>query len=96
MEESLDVFDLANNLEKTRTGAEKLIVVNLFFRFFEHFGPNILVLLRFLQALDGLERSGRLVGKRSSHFRPDPISRYRVMTKKPKKLTTKKATTINM
>ena len=44
-------------------------------------GFRILVVLRFLEALEGLERSGRLVGKISSRFRRNPISWYRLMTR---------------
>ena len=47
-------------------------------------------------ALNGLGRSGRPVGIISTYFRQNPSGGFRAMTKKPKKLTTKKVTTTLM
>ena len=48
------------------------------------------------RVLVGLGRSGRLVAFILLQYHLSTPSWCRVMTKKPKKLTTKKATTINM
>ena len=50
--------------------------------FFDNCGSKIEVCLCLLEVLEGLERSGRLVGKMSSYFRPDPTWRYRVYGQK--------------
>ena len=44
--------------------------------------------------LDGLERSGRPVGIISTYFRQKRSGGFRAMTKKPKKLTSIKLTSI--
>ena len=55
-----------------------------------------LVFLMFLQVLEVLERSGRLVGTISTKFRQKRSGGLRAMTQNPKKLTTKQVTSINM
>lgn len=55
---------------------------------------NMLVFLRFLEVLDGLERSGRPVGAISSYFRQHPTSWCRAMTER-QKLTINEATTMS-
>lgn len=56
----------------------------------------MLVFLSFLDALEGLESSGRLVGRNSSYFCPNPMSWYRVMTKKQKNNDQKSNDDFNM
>ena len=48
------------------------------------------------RSLEGLKSSGRLVGRISTYFRQKRFGGFRAMIKNAKKLTTKKATTINM
>ena len=57
---------------------------------------KILAFLRFSEALEGLESSGRLVGFISTKWRPSKLPWSRVMTEKPKKLTSKKVTSIKV
>ena len=63
---------------------------------FRMFTPEMLVILWFVLPPEGLESSGRRVGRISTNFRRIPFGGFRAMTKKPKMLTTKKATTIYM
>jgi len=49
-----------------------------------------LVFLRFMLVLNGLKSSGRPVGTISTYFRQKRSGGFRAMTKKPKKLKTKK------
>ena len=72
------------------------IMVSLFFEGSKYFGLSHLVSLRFLEVLEGLERSGRLIGTISSYFHRNPTSWFRLLTKRLKKLRIKKATTISM
>ena len=50
----------------------------------------------FLVSLEGLKSSGRPVGRISTYFRQKRSGGFRAMTKKPKKLTSKKVTSASM
>lgn len=63
--------------------------------FFDFFGTLvILVFHSFLEVLEVLERYGRMRGKTSTKFRQKRSGGFQTMTKKPKKFTTIKFTTI--
>ena len=75
--------------------AKKSIVVSIF-GVLNMQVSNIWVFLTIWQALEGSERSGRLVGKVSFYFHRNPTSWCRVMIEKTKSVTIKKATTISL
>ena len=55
-----------------------------------------MIFLAVREFLEGLESSGRPVGRISTKFCQKSSEGFRAVVKKPKKLTTKKATTTNM
>ena len=57
---------------------------------------QMLVSPRFLEVLEGLEGSGRLLGTISSYFRRNQTSWCRVLTKEQERLTIKKRMTTSM
>ena len=64
--------------------------------FSENFGVKKLGFIAFKKVPDRYRKLREAERKISSNFGPKRMVGFRVMTKKPKKLTTKKATTINM
>ena len=76
--------------------AQMQVVVKIFRVDSKFLTSKFLVFPRFDLENFGLESSGRLVGSISSKFRPKRSGGFRAMTKKPKKLTTKKLTTTCM
>ena len=76
--------------------AQKLIVVKFFSVLYKIFGLQNLGLLLEFRLLVGIGRSGRLVAFILLQYHLSTPSWCRVMTEKTNKLTTKKATTLNM
>ena len=76
--------------------AESLIVVKFFYFVLKISVLNKLDFLSSRRSLEGLKSSGRLVGRISTYFRQKRFGGFRAMIKNAKKVTTKKATTINM
>ena len=64
--------------------------------FLEHFGVKKLRFIAFKKVPDRYRKLREAERKISSNFGPKRMVGFRVMTKKPKKLTTKKVTTISM
>ena len=72
------------------------IVVNCFYFLNENFGSKKLGIIACNKVSDRYRKLREAERKISSNFGPKRMVGFRVMTKKPKKLTTKKVTTINM
>ena len=87
----------SGHLEGQRsTYAQMEIVVKLPGGFSKISVPSILDFLWFWRSVEGLESSGRPVGFISTKWRPSNLPWSRVMTEKPKKLTSKKVTSIKV
>ena len=73
------------------------LINNFFFLFLsDNFGVKKLGFIAFKKVPDRYRKLREAERKISSNFGPKRMVGFRVMTKKPKKLTTKKVTTISM